>query len=764
MKINEVESPSFVASAARSPMESFIFQQRDLLNHLPNIAIFLDLNFRVQYTNSTFRKYFSTDHEALSGTSFFDFCKIGDQEEVRKVLESALTGNIGSYHGMFSLENSPTQKTNLKIIPAYTEQQEIIGIYCICQNVAAVASGLEWIPENAISYEAIFNTTSQFIGQLDLAGNLIKANQNALDFGGLQLEDVLYKPFWECYWWSLSEQTKTALQSNIKKAAKGEFVRYFVEVKGKDQNAVIDFSLKPGKVDNKIQFIIAEGKIINEAYATKFALLQSEQRFKFLIESMSDLVCLHAPDGTYTYVSPSVQKILGFSPEELIGTSPYQLFHHDDLELIAKTHQGAIENINKYKVEYRMRCKDQSFIWLETMTQVIRNAEGNVEYIITNSRNINERKQVYQALQESEMRFRNFFEQSLLGIAIHDPNGKVISANPALLNMLGYKVHELINRNLVEFHDPTELPKIQETLKELTASGNAQIETRMVRKDGSLFDVGVFTKAYQASGHTLFQVMVLDISDRQKARQQLENYSKELADQVHIRTQELQVAIEDLEWFAHAISHDLKTPLRHLIGFSQLLQRSIKDPSPSSLGYIQEIQGAAKKMSDLIEAVLHFSKLGNQPIAKTSFPLNEIIQEVIKQHGPETTNRIQWTIEPLGEINADRALLQQVLENLISNAIKFSSKENTPTIELRNWQDDQGHRGFLIKDNGVGFDDNNQEKLFGVFQRLHSLKEFNGTGIGLANVKKIIDRHGWSIEGVSQPGEGAMFIVKFHEA
>lgn len=222
---------------------------------------------------------------------------------------------------------------------------------------------------------------------------------------------------------------------------------------------------------------------------------------------------------------------------------------------------------------------------------------------------------------------------------------------------------------------------------------------------------------------------------------------------------QLQSANEELETFSYSVSHDLRAPLRHILWFVQLLQEEAGPAlSPEALRCASRISGSAKRMADLIDDLLTFSRTGKLELKKTNIDLGQLVREVLGDFQVETSTRnIAWTVHPLPEVRADRALLRMVLVNLMSNAIKFTGTRVAAKIEIGCVPNENAEAVFFIRDNGVGFHSEHSDKLFGVFQRLHSSNEFEGTGIGLANVQRIIKRHGGRTWAESVVNSGATF-------
>ncbi|HEU5077848.1 MAG TPA: ATP-binding protein [Opitutaceae bacterium] len=246
-----------------------------------------------------------------------------------------------------------------------------------------------------------------------------------------------------------------------------------------------------------------------------------------------------------------------------------------------------------------------------------------------------------------------------------------------------------------------------------------------------------------------------ELLERTRAAAEIEKLNRALEE----RNQDLVTANTDLETFSYSVSHDLNAPLRHISGYVDVLSETARQKlDESEAKRLDQIKKATRKMGALIEDLLSFSRIGRAHMARDEVNMDEIVSEVIADMAPDLAGRkIEWNIQTLPHVLGDRSLLRQVWVNLISNAAKYSRKSDPSRIEITVSNQD-GENVFQVKDNGVGFDMKYVDRLFGVFSRLHSEADFEGTGVGLANVKRIVQRHGGRTWATSTPGQGAAFF------
>lgn len=342
-----------------------------------------------------------------------------------------------------------------------------------------------------------------------------------------------------------------------------------------------------------------------------------------------------------------------------------------------------------------------------------------------------------------------------------DPSGYIQSWNLGAEHIYGYAYSEIIGQHISIFYgskDPGKEDAVTLSLQTALAAGRCEDEGWRYNKEGKPFFANtIITALYNADGSLKgFAKVTRDITQQKKLEAENKLLHEQLEEKVRQRTRELEIVNKELEAFSYSVSHDLRTPLRGISGYSMMLKEDYGSKlDAEGVRIMDAILSNTKKMGQLIDDLLTFSKMARLETIYESIDMNRLVQSCLEDLTNEPSGHIN-TIAALPACSGDASMLRQVWFNLLENAIKYSSKKEKPQIEI-GAKDDQGFHVYYVKDNGAGFDMKYANKLFGVFQRLHRQDEFEGTGLGLALVKRIISKHGGEIWADASPNNGATF-------
>ncbi|QXE92593.1 sensor histidine kinase [Geomonas subterranea] len=470
-------------------------------------------------------------------------------------------------------------------------------------------------------------------------------------------------------------------------------------------------------------------------------------------------VMLHSidRDGLLLGVSNYWTEVLGYTREEVLGRRSSDF-------LTPRSRRYAVETVlpeffrTGYcrNVEYQLVKKNGDVIDVLLSAAAERDAAGDIVRSMAVMIDVSEWKAAEKALKESESRYRMIVETSQESIVAADPAGRLVYLNRQFAEMLGREVHEVLGHPFLEFVD--------EALHEETAARqrsrkngvSEHYETIMVRKDGNRVWVSVSAKPIHDQDGTFAGsfAMISDVTRRKQAAEEIEVLHTHLS----ARALELETANEELEAFNYTVSHDLRRPLTAIYGFAQVINELYGERlEPQCRDYVQEIINGSIKMNHLIDTLLNFSRRYSAALNREQVDLSGLALEILAElRLSDPQRRAECVVQPGVSAHADPQLLRVVLDNLLGNAWKYSAKKDESRLEFGTVEH-QGREAFFVRDNGAGFDMEQASSLFKPFQRLHDADDFKGTGIGLASVQRIIQRHGGHIWAEAAPGNGATF-------
>lgn len=463
-------------------------------------------------------------------------------------------------------------------------------------------------------------------------------------------------------------------------------------------------------------------------------------------------------------VNDSALQVYGYTREEFLSMTSVELRPEEERprylalnrETLGTQHTGVWTHIKK----------DGSRIFVDVTVHEMSFGGRRARLILAND--VTEKTQALRELQLSEARFRRVFNSDITGFSFWDASGKITQANDLFLDMVGYTRKDLLDGLInLDSISPAEYAHADlQAREEIRISGVCRpYEKEYLRKDGTRIPVMIGAARIdddnaQATGVTC----VMDMSHRKQMEQEILELNRDLEQRINERTKALQEVNKELESFTYSVSHDLRAPLRAIHGYSQMLFEDYGGKlDEEGVRLLNAVKFNAKRMGQLVDDLLAFSRIGKRRVAEKETDLTRLVHDVLAEVDEAEKKHAKITIHRLGTAVVDEPLVRQAFQNLISNALKYSSRSNDAQIEIGATSVD-GVPTYFVKDNGAGFDMAYYKKLFGVFQRLHEQDEFEGTGVGLAIVQRIVQRHGGRIWAEGKVGEGAVFFFTLSEA
>jgi PAS domain S-box-containing protein len=505
--------------------------------------------------------------------------------------------------------------------------------------------------------------------------------------------------------------------------------------------------------------IIGTSRDITELKRAHESLRRSEERFAKAFNANPNYATVsRLEDGRFVAVNKGFERMTGWKAQEVLGRTAHEIglwAEPAEREELVR-HLRADGEWQGFKVHFRKKSGE---VMLIEGSCVVAEIAGEPQ-IIGVARDITEVQRAEEALRQSEEKFAKVFHASPDGIVIARlEDGMVLDLNESYERLLGHARQEAVGRTTVElgvWARPEQRGRFIEAVK---AKGSVSgYEFVLRRQDGSLRDVITSTVIIDIAGTPCLISIVRDITDQRRAEEEIRNLNVDLEHRVRERTAELEAAVRELESFSYSVSHDLRSPLRAIAGYAKVIEEDYaRQIGTEGRAQLDRIVSNAIRMGELIDDMLDFARIGRVELKRAPIDMASQAREVLAELSEAGAGRqIAVRIEPMPAALADRSLVRQVWSNLLANALKFTRHRARAEIEAGGMLEG-GEAHFFVRDNGAGFDMAYADKLFHVFQRLHRDTAFEGTGVGLAIVARVVQRHGGRVWAEGVPDQGATF-------
>jgi PAS domain S-box-containing protein len=765
---------------------------RLLLDGIKDYAVLrLDSAGRVASWNTGAARIKGYDAEEILGKHFSCFYTPHDRERKipEKILREAMTRGRSEAEGLRLRKDGSSYWARVVIAPMYDQGGNLRGYSKVLHDISAQKASEEAVNESLLASRWMLKELTEqkfamdqhaIVSTTDIYGNITYVNDHFCAISGYTREELIgqnhrmvrsgyHSPeFFQDMWKTI--QSGRVWRGEIQNRTK-EGSHYWVDA------TIVPFLDEQGKPRQytAIRSDITIQKRVQDELQEHTQILNLAQ---VLVRDMEDRIVRW---------SRGAEKLYGFSSKEAIGKLSHELLRSELPEPLEQIRKKLYEN-RSWEGEVVHHRRDGSLITVNSAWVLHYDGQGRAVHILEVNNDITERKRAEQTLahqaeelsRQSEelartdeaLRRQTQLLQSVLdgmgeGLVVADLNGKFLVWNPAAERILGIgaknvpieswsKTYGLHKEDGSALHPTEDLPLVRALRGE-----SCETEIQIV-KPGAVEPcwIEVTARPLRNENETVIAGVAAfrDITERKMAEQNVRRLNDELERRVAQRTAELEATNRELEAFTYSVSHDLRAPLRHIAGFSGILLEEFGASLPAEAQrYVGRIQNGSRRMGQLLDELLNLTRLGRQDLKTQIVGLGSLVKEVIAELEGDCEGReVEWKIGDLPFVECDAMLVRQVFQNLISNALKYSRPRTKAVIEIGEMQEGQ-ERTVFVRDNGVGFSMKYADKLFGVFQRLHRDEDFEGTGVGLATVQRIIQKHKGRVWATAELDQGATF-------
>ncbi|MCW3127598.1 MAG: sensory box histidine kinase [Bacteroidetes bacterium] len=707
--------------------------------------------------------------ETVYGYTFADFSSDGDlwnriiHPDDRYLLEDHFTKlnageKVKNQYRIIHKDQSIRWIEN-SIVPTIDDEGHLIRIDGVTRDITEKKITEQKIAQSEKQYRDLFENNPMPMWVLDIASfRFLDVNEAAIRDYGYSRKEFL-------------SMTALDIKPEEEKERFLEVARSHFSGSYSTQTSLLKKDGSVICVEMKANEIVFEGKLarlvlsndITEKKIAEQNLENANLELNNLFNTIDEVIySIDMASGKIVRMSPACKKVYGYTPEDFYADPElwYKITHPLDMGQIVEYGPRLIAG-EQVIGQCRIINKNGEMRWMEFNVIPCLDKNGILERIDGVARDITGKKLSEELLKQSEEGYRLICSNPMLGVIWASPDGILTKVNEAFANMLGYTVDEITGMHFAEFTHPDDLQRDGAVTSQLFRGeiSNFRCEKRYITKNKKILwgELNLNSIKDDQGGVQYSIGVIQDISARKQAETELLASHGSLEIKVKERTVELEASNNELEAFGYSISHDLRAPLRIINGYGQLLINDCGDKlNEEEKDSLQVIMTNAAHMGQLIDDLLNFSRLGRSSFEKRSVNMNDMTRVVIEEFKTENKCLPKITLHDMPYADCDPNLTKQVWVNLISNAIKYSGKSSAPHIEIGT----NGHNGSLVyyvKDNGAGFDMQYADKLFGVFQRLHNVADYEGTGVGLALTHRIITRQGGKIWAEAKVNEGATF-------
>jgi PAS domain S-box-containing protein len=656
---------------------------------------------------------------------------------------------------------------SISISPVMDEKGKVVAASTITRDISQRIKAEEDLRHAARYARSLIEASLDALVTISREGKITDVNEATEKATGVSRERLIGSDFSDYF-----TEPKKAREGYTRVFEQG-FVRDYPLAIRHTAGAVMDVLYNATVfrgADGEVEGVFAAARDITERNQAEEALHRSESRYRSLVTATAQIVWTTNPEGAVIDDMPMWRAYTGMNRQQIAGAGWLDSLHPEDRSHTEQVWAKAWRNRERYETEYRIRRQDGEYRAFSVRGVPVMETDGTVREWVGTCTDITERKKAEAELRLSRERLALANKAAHSGAFDWDMQNNINLWTPEVEEVHGLAPGEFGG----SFEDwealvlAEDLPAAKASIESSLKNGEFAGEWRIRRhNDGEIRWITARAKILNDNNGKPCRMIGLnmDVTERKRAEEQVRLLNESLEQRVKDRTAQLEAANKELEAFTYSVSHDLRAPLRHISGFSKILSEEFAASLPTEAQHhVQRILEGTRRMGQLVDDLLNLGRVGRKELSLQVAGLRSIVDDVIQSLKSDIGDRcVEWKIGDLPYVECDTALMQQVLQNLLSNALKFTRPRAKALIEIGQERRD-GSAVVYIRDNGVGFSMKYADKLFGVFQRLHRAEDFEGTGVGLATVQRIIQKHGGRIWAEAELDKGASFYFTLGSA
>ncbi len=706
---------------------------------------------RILVCNSAFALLHKSRIEDIEGSSILSLYAQSDHEIVRRNVTRADQIGHAQFEATMIRKDGSTFPVQMDLVSVHGDDGELLYRVKTAQDITERKKAER---ENLYQANIIQHINDAVITTDQNLGIITGWNSAAERMYGWKAEEVVGKKTNDIVATEFFDTTREQVLEELKET--GQFSSEVMQLRKDGTRFYVEtHTVTIPTLGRETANVVSVNRDITERKRAEEQLAQLNQRLNEILESIQDDFYVLDRNWNFVYASRLFTSKVGKEPKDFVGNNIWKMF---------PKHMGTIfeENFREAMEKREVRRFEVGGKYTPAWYRMT--AFPSAEGITVLGTDITERKRAEEALSESQAQMSGIFNSAMDAIISTDADQRILMFNPAAeamfqcdqANAIGQPLDRFIPERFREAHRK-QVEHFGETgITKRAMKGFAVVSGR--RNNGEEFPSEASISQIDVAGKKIYTVILRDITERRRAEEEIRQLNEKLEERVIERTAQLRAANKELEAFSYSVSHDLRAPLRAINGYTQILVEdytsTLDDEGKRICGIIS---AEARRMGELIDDLLSFSRLSRKEIQAARMDMKVLAYSVYGELTREADReRIDFKIGKLPPAYGDPSLLHQVWANLISNAIKFTSKKERAVIEVGTKRS-ENENVYYVRDNGAGFNIQYVDKLFGVFQRLHSEDEFEGTGVGLAIVQRIIQRHGGRVWAEGEEDKGATF-------